>query len=83
MHVARTQFYVDHAIHVAVDVKDAFQHAFAQSYLEMVDIAELAGADDGAGLLDDMVWIDFVEDERTWEPIEYLCRDVPNVGGKI
>ena len=76
VHVARMKFYADRDLHLTAELKDVFQQTFAQGYVEMSDILELAEADDGSfiALVD---WVGFEEDERTWEPVENIWRDAP------
>ena len=71
VHVARLRFYVDSQLNVTADVKNVFQHAFNQGQFQMAGVVRVAEADDRS-LIVLVDWVDFEDDERTWEPFKQI-----------
>lgn len=85
VHATRMRFYAHQAVNIMADVKDVVfqhQHVFAQGYVEIAGILELAEADDLEGLPVLVDWIGFDQDKCTWQAIEDIWHGAPGFLGK-
>lgn len=68
---------------IIADVKDVFEHAYAQGNTEMTDILELAEDTGEEGLLVLAYWIGLHEDKCRWESIENIWCDAPEFHNNV
>ena len=67
-HVARLRFYADADLNITAEIKDVFQHSYAQGECRMnalMDVAE----DDQGDVIVLVDWGGFDAEERTWESL--------------
>ncbi|CAM9980933.1 unnamed protein product, partial [Hapterophycus canaliculatus] len=64
-HKARLRFCADSQLNVTVDVKTVCQHAYNHGQFQMAGIVQVAEAED-------LDWIGFEVEERTWEPLNNI-----------
>lgn len=75
-HVARLRFYADATLNVTADLKDVFQHSFAQGECRMNALVHVA-EDDGNEVIVLVDWDGFEAEERTWESLRMIHSSAP------
>ncbi|MEP0580138.1 MAG: reverse transcriptase domain-containing protein [Marinobacter sp.] len=75
-HVARLRFYADATLNVTADLKDVFQHSFAQGECRMNALVHVA-EDDANEVIVLVDWDGFEAEERTWESLRSIYSAAP------
>ena len=76
-HVARLRFYADADLNITAEIKDVFQHSYAQRECQMNTLMHVAEGDQG----DVIVLVDcegFDAEERTWESLRKIDFSAPD-----
>ena len=76
-HVARLRFCADSQLQVTADLKDVFQHSYAQGEYRINALVRVA-ADDRGDVIVLVDWDGFEAEERTWEPLRKIHSSAPD-----
>ena len=76
-HVARLRFYADADLNITAEVKDVFQHSYAQGECRMNALMHVA-EDDQGDVIVLVDWEGFDAEERTWESLREIHSSAPD-----
>ena len=76
-HVARLRFYADADLNITAEIKDVFQHSYAQGELRMNALMHVA-EDDQGDVIVLVDWEDFGAEEQTWESLRKIHSSAPD-----
>jgi transposase InsO family protein len=76
MHASRLEFYADRRLHISEELKEQLRYGSRAYEVDKILEVRRAGAGGWQGLVK---WAGFSRDEATWEHLEMLCEDVPEL----
>ena len=76
-HVSRLRFYADADLNITAEIKDVFQHSYAQGECRMNASTHVA-EDDQGDVIVLVDWEVFDAEERTWESLRKIYSSAPN-----